>query len=90
MTFQTVPVVLQAKRAMRLVIPKGSRLQATHGTLWLTVTGDRNDYVFHPGSEFRLTRKAEVVLEALFGPAGFQLRADAAPQPSGGLTPALP
>lgn len=60
-------------------LPKGSRIVATQGILWLTRTGDRKDYLMRPGEQFVSAGADDVVVEALGGAAGFSIRADAAP-----------
>lgn len=45
----------------------GSDLKVVNvdGSAWITLEGDRNDYVIGPGEELRLTGEGRVVIEAL-------------------------
>jgi len=79
MSTEHIPVLLLDRHALRVRLPKGSRIVATHGTLWLMRTGDRNDYLIRPGEHFVPGRASDVVVEALGGLAGFSIRAEAAP-----------
>ena len=54
------------------VVKPGATLFCDTGILWVTQTGDRQDYVLTPGQKMTVTRRGKVVVEAV-GDADFHL-----------------
>ncbi len=50
----------------RIAARPGRRVECLHGSLWLTIDGDRRDIVLEPGQGFTLERRdAGVIVSAL-------------------------
>lgn len=58
-------------QSMQVVKP-GSTLFCNSGILWITQTGDRQDYVLMPGQKMTVSKRGKVVVEAV-GDADFHL-----------------
>lgn len=63
---QTVEISLAANEVFTLPgDPRGARLEALHGLVWVTQDNDPQDYMLTPGQKLTLTRRGRVLVEAL-------------------------
>lgn len=63
---QPVGVTLEAGATLDIVPPaEGLELAVRSGRVWITQTGDRNDYVLDADERFRTKRNGRVVVQAL-------------------------
>lgn len=46
-------------------VKPGSELFCDAGVLWVTQTGDRNDYILRPGDTMTVTKRGKVLVEAM-------------------------
>jgi hypothetical protein len=59
-----------------------SRVEVTHGNVWLTVEGDLNDVMLSAGESYLIASRDLVTVSAIRGPAALRVRADAGPHAS--------
>lgn len=46
-------------------VKPGSTLFCDTGVLWVTQTGDRQDYILHPGQKLTVTKRGKLLVEAM-------------------------
>ena len=60
--------ILTGRDAMSIVhLPPCTEIECRGGAIWVTFTGDRTDYVLHPGQRLRVDRARDVVISAIGG-----------------------
>ncbi len=60
---------LRKHQVQRFLTPRQLCLRAEHGTLWVTVDGDPEDYVLDPGQSRVFDRAAPMIVTTLGGDA---------------------
>ncbi len=60
---------LRKSQVQRFLAPQQLCLRAEHGTLWVTVDGDPEDYVLDPGQSRTFDQSAPMMVTALGGDA---------------------
>ena len=76
-TAQRAQLNLADDEVARLHDACDSRLEVTHGFVWVTVEGDRNDVVLGAGESFLIDSKDAVTVSAIRGAASLRIRAQA-------------
>lgn len=61
-----ININLETEEAQKLdAIRPGTVIRCQDGILWITQDGDRDDHILKAGDTFTVTRKGNVVLQAL-------------------------
>jgi hypothetical protein len=65
-TFPTSKYHLRRRDFQRMhKIKPGATLQCDAGLLWVTQTGDRQDYILLPGDKMTVNKRGKVLVEAM-------------------------
>ena len=76
LTAQRAQLNLADDEVARLTDARDSRLEVTHGFVWVTVEGERNDVVLGAGESYLIDSREVVTVSAIRGAASLRVPAD--------------
>ena len=69
-----ININLETEEAQKLdAVRPGTVIRCQDGILWITQDGDRDDHILKAGDTFTVTRKGNIVLQALNSSSSFSL-----------------